>query len=72
MDYESIMMSILLDTGDKKQVLEYYEQKYNDIQNWKAENMKGVKISKDTIDNMRASNIIKLNDAFQKVYKIHI
>ena len=72
MDYESIMMSILLDTGDKQQVLEFYEEKYNDIQCWKAENMKGVKISKETIDNMKVRNIIKLNNAFQKVYKIHI
>lgn len=72
MDYESIMMSILLDTGDKSQVLEYYQSKYDDIQNWSYENMKGVKISQQTLDNLKVSNIIKLNSAFQKVYKIHI
>ena len=31
MDYESIMLSILIDTGDKEKVLEYYEKKYDDI-----------------------------------------
>lgn len=72
MDYESIMITILKDTGNKEKVLEYYEQKYNDIQNWNVKNMKGVKISKDTLDNIRVKNIIELNRAFQKVYKIHI
>lgn len=72
MDYESIMLSILKFTGDREQVLEYYEQKYSDIQSWSAKNMKGVKISESTLDNMKINNIIKLNDAFQKVYKIHI
>ena len=72
MDYESIMLSILIDTGDKEKVLEYYEKKYDDIQSWKVENMKGVKISQQTLDNMRVCHIIKLNNAFQKVYKIHI
>lgn len=72
MDYESIMITILRDTGDKEKVLEYYEQKYYDITRWNAENMKGVKISTDTVNNMRVKNIIKLNEAFQKVYKIHI
>lgn len=72
MDYESIMMTILLDTGNRDQVLDYYEKKYNDIKSWNFENMKGVKISQSTLDNMKASNIIELNRAFQKVYKIHI
>lgn len=72
MDYESIMMSILLDTGKKSDILEYYEQKYNDIMSWDQKNMKGVKISQSTLDNMKARNIIELNTAFQKVYKIHI
>ena len=40
MDYESIMMSILLDTGKKSDILEYYEQKYNDIMSWDQKNMK--------------------------------
>lgn len=72
MDYESIMITILRDSGDKKKVLEYYEQTYYDITNWNVENMKGVKISKDTLENMKVKNIINLNNAFQKVYKIHI
>lgn len=72
MDYESIMMSILLDTGKKEKVLQFYEQKYNDIMSWDYENMKGVKISENTIDNMKVKNIIELNNAFQKIYKIHI
>lgn len=72
MNYEGVMMSILLDTGKKENVLEYYEQKYNDILSWKLENMKGVKCSEITLDNFRAKCILELNDAFQKVYKIHI
>lgn len=72
MDYESIMMSILLDTGKKSEVLRYYEQKYDDVKNWNVKNMKGVKISEQTLDNIKARNIIELNKAFQKVYKIHI
>ena len=72
MDYESIMMSILLDTGKKEKVLQFYEQKYSDIMSWDYKNMKGVKISEKTLDNMKVKNIIELNNAFQKIYKIHI
>lgn len=72
MDYESIMMSILLDSGDKNNVLDYYEKKYDEIKNWDVKNMKGVKITEKTLDNIRTRNIMELNLAFQKVYKIHI